>query len=68
MAKGFAETGIGEGVLTILGAIASIALISMLVARADQTSKLIRTAATGYESILRAATFQGGGTSTTLWQ
>lgn len=58
MAQGFATTGIGEGILTVLAAIASIALISMLVTRADQTSKLIKTAATGYESILRAATFQ----------
>jgi len=58
--QGFADTGIGEGLMAIAAMIASIALIAMLVSKADNVSKLLQAGSSAYASLLGTA-MSGGG-------
>ena len=58
---GFADTGIGEGVMSIVAMTASIALIAMLVSKADNVSKLLQSGSSAYGSLLQTAMSGGGG-------
>lgn len=59
---GFAETGIGEGLMSIVALTASIGLIAMLVSKADNVSKLLAAGSSAYNSVLKTA-MSGGGNS-----
>jgi len=53
--RGFAETGIGEGLMSIVAVTASIALVVAVVSRADLVSKLLSSAGSAYSGVLSTA-------------
>ena len=59
----FLDTGIGEGILGIAALIGTVALIGLIVGKADNVSKLIGATTTGYNTLLKTALSGGGGLS-----
>lgn len=59
--QGFADTGIGSGLMSIAAMVASIALIAMIVSKADNASKLLAAGSKAYGSLLSTAMSGGGG-------
>jgi len=51
-------TGIGRGLMEIALGLMSIALIALLVNKADNTSKLVTTGADAFNGLLRTVTLQ----------
>ena len=53
--RGFAETGVGEGLMNIVAVTASIGLFAMVISRADLVSKLLSSAGSAYSGVLSTA-------------
>lgn len=52
------NTGIGTGLMEIASALLAIALIALLINKADNTSKLISTGTSAFDELLRTVTLQ----------
>ena len=59
---GFAPTGIGDGIMSIVALTASIALVAMIISKADNASKLLMSGSQAYGNLLKTA-MSGGGSN-----
>jgi hypothetical protein len=51
-------SGLGRGMLEIAGALIGISLIALLISRSSDTSKVIGSATSGFNALLRTVTLQ----------
>lgn len=56
-----ASTGVGEGLMEIAAMIAGIAVVGMIINRADQVNSLLSTGGSVYGDLLQIATSGGTG-------
>ena len=56
-----AETGVGEGLLSIASGLMGIALIALILNRASDAGNLISTGGNTFNTLLNTVTLQGGG-------
>ena len=56
-----ASTGVGEGLLEIASGLMGIALIALILNRADSASQLIQTGGSTFGNLLNIVTLQNGG-------
>jgi hypothetical protein len=54
MAKGIESTGVGDGLLSIASGLLGVALIALILNKADNASKLITSSSTAYGSLLKS--------------
>lgn len=55
------STGIGGGLMEILGALLAIALIALLLNKSQAASQLVTSSAGAFNSLLQTVTMQSGG-------